>query len=177
MALSTTELMEAIGASERFRDRVHLVRSVPFSGRSGHMYFYARRGPVSPVMLARITQQSGNAEVCLMRMDSTRVIYIGVRGFAVANVFVPPRDVGIERFEWLAHTHPLEMASDHASVSRGATAQDRIALERIHEVWGQTRSTVVVCRGGRVEQLVDFRIERDQRSPYGRDGELWTPSP
>jgi len=90
---------------------------------------------------------------------------------------VPPRDVGIERFEWLAHTHPLEMASDHASVSRGATAQDRIALERIHEVWGQTRSTVVVCRGGRVEQLVDFRIERDQRSPYGRDGELWTPSP
>lgn len=177
MALSTRELMEGIGASERFRDRVHLVRALPFSGQSGHLYFSALPGAISPAMLARITQQSGNAEVCLMRMDDTRVMYIGVRGFAVANVFVPPRDMGIERFEWLAHTHPLEMSNDHARVSEGPTAEDRIALERIHEIWGQTQSTVVVCRGGQVERLVEFRIERDQRSPYGSDGTLWTPEP
>ena len=175
MSLTAQELFDGIGASERFAGRVHWARTLPLAGTPGHLYFFRRARAISSVDLAATSQSCGNVEVCLMRMDGTPILYVGSRGMAVATVFVPPTDAGIERFEWVAHTHPLEMATPEEGVAQGPTPADRTALETIHDRWGQTESTVVVCRGGRVVREVSFRIERDLRTPLGT-GRLWTPA-
>jgi len=175
MSLTAEELFEGIGASERFSGRMHWATGVPFAGVSGHLYIFRRRRSISSAELAAITHRSGDIEVCLMRMDGFPLIYIGSRAMAVATVFVPPVDVGIETYEWVAHTHPLEMETPYEGVALGPTRADRQALETIHERWGQTESTVIICRGGRVDREVTFGIERDMRTPPGT-GRLWTPA-
>jgi hypothetical protein len=175
MSLTAAELFDGIGASDRFSGRVHWVSGMPFAGTPGHLYFFRQRRSVSSANLAAISHRSGDVEVCLMRMDGIPIIYIGSRGIAVATVFVPPTDIGIDTYEWVAHTHPLEMETPYEGVAEGPTRADRQALETIHERWGQTQSTVVVCRGGRVEREVTFSIERDGRTPP-HTGRLWTPT-
>jgi hypothetical protein len=175
MSLTAQELFDAIGRSARFRGKVHWARSVPLTGTPLHLYFITGRRRITSAHLAATSQRSGNVEVCLMRMDGTAIVYIGGRGVAAATVFVPPADVGIERFEWVAHTHPQEMATREEGVSSGPTLADRAALEIIHDRWGQTQSTMIVCRRGRVVREVTFRIERDLRVPTGT-GRLWAPS-
>ena len=176
MSLTAQELYDGIGAAEEFSGRIHWATGVPLAGTPGHLYFFRRRLAINSAELAMTSHRSGGVEACLMRMDGTPIIYIGSRGIATATVFVPPTDIGIESFEWVAHTHPLEMESAEEGIARGPTGADRRALERIHERWGQTESTVVVCRRGRVVEEVTFRIERDLRLPPGT-GRLWTPGP
>lgn len=174
MSLSAQELYDGIGASERFAGRMHWASGVPFAGTPGHLYVFRTRRRITSANLAAITHRSGDVEVCLMRMDGVPMVYIGSRGIAVATVFVPPTGIGIDRFEWVAHTHPLEMESAEEGVARGATRADRDALEAIHSRWGQTESTVIVCRRGRVERETTFSIERDIRTPPGTR-RLWAP--
>ncbi len=174
MSLTAQELYDGIGASERFSGRIHWATDVPFAGTPGHLYVFRRRRRITSAHLAAITHRSGDVEVCLMRMDGIPMIYIGSRGMAVATVFVPPTDIGIESYEWVAHTHPLEMETPYEGVAHGATPADRRALETIHERWGQTESTVIVCRRGRVEREAPFAIEYDGRTPAGTR-RLWTP--
>lgn len=175
MSLNAQELFDGIRASERFSNSVHWASNVPFSGSPGHLYIFREQDrSISWADLAAITNRSGNIEVCLMRMDGIPMIYIGSRRIAIATVFVPPVDIGIESYEWVAHTHPLEMESSEEGVARGPTPEDRRALVMIHERWGQTESTVIICRGGSVERAVRFRIENDTRTPPGT-GRLWRP--
>ena len=45
-------------------------------------------------------------------------------------------------------------------VARGPTGADFEALEQLHQRgWGQNGSIVIVCRGGRVIEVVPFRRE------------------
>jgi hypothetical protein len=121
MSLTAQELFDGIGASERFSGRVHWASGVPFAGTPGHLYLFRRRREISFADLAAIAQSCGNVEVCLMRMDGIPMIYVGSRSMAIATVFVPPRDIGIESFEWVAHTHPLEMETPEEGVAHGPT--------------------------------------------------------
>jgi len=160
--------VNAIGVS-----RVHWQRRVPFSGQVGHYYFFRRRRtPISFEDMARITRLSGNAEVVLTRINSVFIIYIGNRSIATATLTVPVPQEGIEEFQWIAHTHPLERESEYESVPRGADDADRRALRIVAQRWHQNESTVIVCRDGRVIAAVPFRAETDEVMPGGR---IWTP--
>jgi hypothetical protein len=174
MGMTAQQLFEGIGGSERFSGRIHWAAGTRFAGVPGHLYVYRHARHIEPRHLAAISHASGDVEVCLMRFDGIPVIYVGARAMAVATVFVPDRSSGLETFEWVAHTHPLEMESAAEGVARGATPADRRALETIHDRWGQTESTVIVCRAGRVLRVVPFRIERDARIAPGT-GRLWHP--
>ncbi|AKJ31912.1 hypothetical protein [Caldimonas brevitalea] len=175
MSFTAEELYESLGNTPRFRGRIHWATRPVFAGLHGHLYLFRQRRAITDAQLAATTHRSGDVEVCLMRMDGIPMIYVSHGGVAAATVFVPDRESGIERFEWVAHTHPLEMGTAQERIAQGATAADRTALERIHERWGQTRSTIVVCRAGRVVRAVPFAIERDGRMPPGT-GQLWRPS-
>lgn len=138
-------------------DHVHRVGIPHFAGRPGHHYFVGRRP--SNVELARMSQHSGNAEVQLVRINQTHIVNVGNRGTANVALFVPPPQDGIESFEWIAHTHPLEMENVYESVAFGGTNEDFQGLGRVHRMWGQHESTVVVCRHGRVVRVVTIRPE------------------
>lgn len=139
-------------------DRIHWQRAIPFSGRVGHYYFFRRRRRrISFEDMARITRLSNNAEVTQIRINSAYIIHIGNVAVATATLTVPARQDGIEEYEWIAHTHPLEQENDYQMIARGPTPADRLALTIVSERWGQNESTVLVCRGGWVEREVTFR--------------------
>jgi hypothetical protein len=148
---------------------------MPFAGRCGHYYFIrpCRRAPTNDD-LARITRNSHNAEATLTRINDTYIVHIGNRGVATASLMIPSRQDGIEEFQWIAHTHPLEQEDAYQRIARGPTAADRETLRILSSRWGQTESLVIVCRRGRVETCVPFRVEPSETA--GTGGRLWTPS-
>jgi hypothetical protein len=158
--LTTDELFATYVA--RFgEERVHRAGIPHFAGRPGHHYFVGRR-PTN-VELARMSHHSGPAEVSLIRINRTFIVNVGNRGIPNAALFMPERVDGVESFEWIAHTHPLEMENAYHSVAHGGTREDREALERVHRRWGQIESTVVVCRAGRLVRAVPFRPDPPER--------------
>lgn len=173
--LTAEELFEGYQNSDRVGpNRVHWQDRVPFSGHSGHYYFLrGLTSDVTPAHLAAITSMSGNAEVTLFRINRTYIIYVGNRGIASATFFTPRRQPGITSFRWLYHTHPQEMESAYDRAISNASDDDRAALERFYRTWGQSKSHVVVCRGGEVEEVNEFEIEDTSREP---DGSLWSPT-
>lgn len=152
--------------------RVHWQRRIPFSGQVGHYYFLRRRTPASFEEMARITRLSSNAEVTLTRINSAYIIHIGNPRIATAVLSVPYVQEGIEEFQWIAHTHPLEQENEYQMIARGPTDADRLALTIVAERWNQNESTVIVCQGGRVINTVVFRVETNEVLP---GGEIWTP--
>lgn len=156
-----TDELFAVYVARFSAERVHRVGIPHFAGRPGHHYFVGRRP--SNAELARMSQHSGNAEVALIRINRTHIVNVGNQGIANAALFVPPRQDGVESFEWIAHTHPLEMESEYEHVSHGGTRADFDALERIHRIWGQRATVVVVCRRGRVVSVVTIRPEPPER--------------
>lgn len=143
------------------QDRVHRQTRTPFRGQPGHHYFVGGRVPNEH--LAQITYRSRNAEAALIKMNDAYIVSIGNVGVANARIAVPPqaaRQQGLEEYRWIAHTHPLEQENEYQGVARGPTGTDFEALERIHgRGWRQEESEVVVCRGGRVIEVVTFRHE------------------
>ena len=142
-------------------ERVHRVGIPHFTGHAGHHYFVGRR-PTN-VDLARMSQLSGNAEVVLIRINRTHIVNVGNPGIANAALFMPPRQDGIESFEWIAHTHPLEMESVYEDVAYGGTSKDYEAIATVHAAWGQVETTVVVCRRGRVVRAVTIRPDTPEQ--------------
>ena len=142
-------------------DRVHRQARTPFRGYPGHHYFVGRR--VSNEHLARISFRSQHAEAALVKMNDAYIVSIGNTGVATALIVVPPqaaRQQGIEEYRWIAHTHPLDQESADQGVARGPTGVDYEALEQLHRRgWGQSESVVIVCRGGRVIEVIPFRRE------------------
>ena len=141
------------------QDHVHQQPRTPFSGRAGHHYFVNRR--VSNEHLARITSLSGNAEATLLRMNDAYIVSIGNTGVATATIAVPPRNQGIDIYLWIAHTHPLEQEDRYQRIARGPTDSDHIALSQINRRgWEQNESLIIVCRGGRIVEIVNFERDR-----------------
>ena len=142
-------------------DHVHQQVDTPFRGQPGHYYFVGRR--VSNEHLAQISFRSRHAEAALIKMNDAYIVSIGNTGVATATIVVPAqaaRQQGIEEYRWIAHTHPLEQESADQGVARGPTGADFEALEQLHHRgWGQNESVVIVCRGGRVIEVVPFRRE------------------
>ena len=143
-------------------DHVHKVGIPHFTGRPGHHYFVRRR-PTNQD-LARMSHHSRNAEVVLIRINHTFIVNVGNPGVANAALFMPQHQDGIESFEWIAHTHPLEQESVYDRVAHGGTSADYEAIARAHTRWGQAETTVVVCQRGRVVTEVIIRPE----PPMGR---------
>ena len=142
-------------------DRVHRQADSPFRGHPGHFYFVGRR--VSNEHLAQISFRSHHAEAALIKMNDAYIVSIGNTGVATATIVVPAqaaRQRGIEEYRWIVHTHPLEQESADQGVARGPTGADFEALEQLQRRgWGQSESVVIVCRGGRVIDVVPFRRE------------------
>ncbi len=140
-------------------DRVHRQADTPFRGHPGHHYFVGRR--VRNEHLAQISFRSRHAEAALIKMNDAYIVSIGNTGVATAIIAVPAqaaRQQGIEEYRWIAHTHPLDQESADQGVARGPTGADFEALEQLHRRgWGQSESVVVICRGGRVIEVVPFR--------------------
>lgn len=133
--------------------RVHRARRMIFAGRPGHLYLMPRRP--TDAQMARISNTSGKVETALIRINDAFFVKIGNRGVAQVHIFVPQRDdesvdMAITEFEWINHTHPLDMANDHQMIARGATEADRRTLELANRRFGQARSYVILCRNGRV---------------------------
>ena len=156
MSRATIEEIFAAYVAEYGQRRVRRSGAVTFVGQPGHYYFVPRA--LNNRELARLTSRSGSAEVTLTRVNSAHIVHIGNRGVATATLTVPRRGDGIEEFRWIAHTHPLEQEDNYQMIARGPTAQDRLVLRRVYEQWEQTESTVVVCRGGGIERVVQFRL-------------------
>ena len=172
---TAAELFEFYARSPNIgRNRVRWQRRVPFAGRPGIYYFLAGRDqPLSPEEMAAITRLSHYPEVVLLRLNTTYVVYIGNRGVANASFFIPIRQQGMSEFRWISHTHPLEQESTEQGIARGPTNQDFETLKRLKRMWGQQESTVIVCRRGRVEEVVEFQPEPERLDPFA---DLWTPS-
>lgn len=148
-------------------DHVHRQAGTPFRGLPGHHYFVCNEQHVcrrvSNEHLAQISLRSRHAEAALIKMNDAYIVSIGNTGVATATIVVPAqaaRQQGIEEYRWIAHTHPLEQESADQGVARGPTGADFEALEQLHHRgWGQNESVVIVCRGGRVIEVVPFRRE------------------
>jgi hypothetical protein len=152
---------------------IHWQTGVPFVGQFGHHYFLRHRHrALRSIELAKISAHSGNAEAALCRVNNTYIVTIGAHREAVATMQIPSRQEGIEEFEWIAHTHPLEQENREIRVPRGSSRQDYDALGRAFHLWGQSESVVIVCRGGRVVEEVLFRFVPEVDT---RPGHLWTP--
>lgn len=143
------------------QERVHRQESLPFRGRPGHYYFVNRRPTYED--LAQISFRSSHAEAALIKINDAYIVKIGNTGVANAAIRVPTQQDGIEDYQWIAHTHPLEQENHQQRVARGPTAADRIALREINSRgWDQTGSTVIICRGGRVVDTVTFHLSPPQ---------------
>jgi hypothetical protein len=159
----------------RYRGLVHQVSSVPFRGAPGHHYFLPHRyRPRADFReLSQITDRSDDAEVSLVRFNGVHIVSVGNRNHGSATLIMPPRGTeGVEDFEWIAHTHPRDQENDQQRILQGASEEDRRALDQVFRAWGQTESTVVVCRGPRTERVVRFAREVPEAFPGGR---LWSP--
>ncbi len=133
-------------------------------GQGGHYYVVTRQP--SHVQLARITNNSGDREVNLMRINDTYMIYVGAG--ATMTLFMPSLGGGIEEVVWIAHTHPLERETADAAIARGATPADWAVLRRIFEDRGgrtEVTSRVILCRDGAVEEVVPFTVRPRARRP------------
>jgi len=175
---TTAEIFEGLSNAEALQGRVHWVQHLPFGGRPGHHYVLRRhRRAPTDAELARTSQQSHNAEVALTRVNDTYIVFVGNTHVATATLWIPRVQDGIESFRWLAHTHPLEQEDAGETVRHGPSPDDRRALSRVKDRWGQTESKVIVCRRGRVERVVPFGPEEDDAGGGRRGGRIWTPDP
>jgi hypothetical protein len=166
------EIFEGYANHPRYRGIVHWQQRVPFRGVPGHLYFLRRRRPPGDADLAGVSHRSQNAEAALMRINDVYTIKLGSAGIAHASLHVPPRQDGIEEFELLAHTHPLELENAYERIARGPSRGDWSALESLSSRWGQRQSAIIVCRRGRVVASVPFRVEDADPLAAGR---LWAP--
>lgn len=174
---TTDEILEGLGNSPDIASgRVHAVAHVPFAGQAGHHYVLRGHREPSDRDLARTSRQSHHSEVALTRINDTYILYVGNTHIAIATLWIPRLQEGIESFEWIAHTHPLEQEDALEGVARGPTPADRRALRQVHTRWGQESSRVVVCRAGSVVgEPVTFRVS-DEDDPLTRPGRgIWTP--
>jgi hypothetical protein len=172
VAATNEELFASFQA--QFPRRVHRrTTRTPFAGSPGHHYFVPRR--LTSAVLAQTTLRSRNAEVSMVAINGhTHVVSVGNPGVATATLIVPARSSDIASFEWIAHTHPLEQENQYQGVARGPTDADFRALNEVASRFGSAGSVVIVCRGGRVVNEVEFHSEPQVRSPSGR---IWTPGP
>jgi len=178
MGWNAAQLAEAYGNSPELHGRVHLVNHVPRSARPGHLYVLGgvRRQPTFE-QLARLSQHSRHAEAALYQINGVYLIQMGPAGVAVVTVFIPRRQDGIESARWIAHTHPLEQENWQQGIAHGPTDADRLALGAMNRSWGQSESTLLVCRRGRIERTVEFTLEQDDAASAFSGGQLWTPDP
>lgn len=161
------EIASAYAAT--LRGRVHRADRGAFAGEAGHYYFVSpsdfagsgnRARRRSNELLAQITRRSRNPEVALCRINDAYFVKIGTPGMAAMTVEPPQRGQrGFQEFELVAHTHPLELADEYAGVADRATATDIETLNQIRDRWHQTRSLVVVCRGGRAISSQSFNAD------------------
>jgi hypothetical protein len=172
MGATNEELFASFQA--QFPRRVHRrTARTPFAGSPGHHYFVPRR--LSSAVLAQTTLRSRHAEVSMVGINGhTHVVSIGNPGVATAMLIVPARSSDITSFEWIAHTHPLEQENEYQGVARGPTPADFTALNEVASRFGNASSVVIVCRGGRVVDEVEFHAEPQVRT---RPGRIWTPGP
>jgi len=173
MSRATTNEILADCAATYGQDRGHRVGGLSFVGQPGHYYFVPRA--LSNPELARLTCRSGHAEVTLTRVNDAHIIHIGNRGVATGTFSIPERRDGIELFQWIPHTHPLEQENEYQMIAHGPTQQDRAALRLLFQQWRQTESTVVVCRGGRVAKVAPFQLEPGDIPLRSLGRPIWTP--
>ena len=150
MSLNRRQILHAL------RQRGCEIRSIQAaSGMCAAMTDYVLdRRPLYAEMAA-IAHRSGRTEVSLAQVDNTFFLSNGAAGMTRVStrLLVHFRNlyqasIGIERFLWLAHTHPLDRSDRYQHVSYGATREDREVLRLLNAVTGQTVSRVVLCRGG-----------------------------
>jgi hypothetical protein len=168
-AATTDEIIEHCREPQNGGHRVERQGRAIFRGVPGHHYVVPARTfsrhilRVAP-LLARITHNSRDdrgrvPEVALVKVNSTYIVSIGIRGVAAMDVLVFPRNEAFREYRWIAHTHPLELENEYEHVLRNSSRRDDSALTRICDTWDQQSSWVVVCQGGRVMgDLVEFRM-------------------
>lgn len=159
-------------------DRVHRsARNVVARPRPGHLYLVP--GAPTDAQMAQTSDRAGPAEAALLKINDAHFVKIGVRGFATANIFIPPRDPetqeqAIVEFLWINHTHPLDMGNPDERTIQGPTDADIIALEQISRVWDQRSSYIIVCRNGQVLRRVPFALAPEPAAS-ARRRRIWTP--
>ncbi|MDX1980916.1 MAG: hypothetical protein SFV51_11645 [Bryobacteraceae bacterium] len=172
MSAANTEEIFAMYQGLLGAGRVHWAEPLPFTGRPGHHYFVrdadrrrfrqpARRASI----MARISARTG-AEAGLMRINQTYIVFVGSRAAATIQPTFLARDTesGIEAFEWIAHTHPLQLRDRYQDIAHGATESDRRVLAAVYACWGQDRSEVIVTRGTHVVAINAFQLTPDERT-------------
>jgi len=145
----------------RYPGRVHRPRTHVFAGRPGHHYLVPAPDSAAAAheLMAAISALSANAEASLVRLNDAFVVTIARASTVSDPVTVPRRTVGISRFEWLAHTHPVELESRYGVAPNLPTQSDVDALTKVNHIWGQETSTIVVCGAGEVLEVVHFSVD------------------